>query len=608
MDYYDDEDSYIANAERVAKQNYLREEIVEAGYESGLFVNYCEELKGTDVDAWTFDELKNCVENFKRVYPSLVASQEAETKPAEPEPHRTRQSLILTADIIRATQEIAKQGGYFAEHQQTIPESDEDEDEHSHSSSHTPSTREVKTPLSREEKINPFESPLSSQEKPNPFEEAESHSEPHHVVEETKGPPTKKPEVVKQRLSIQTQYFEIPCKQLLPTELYRVSDASIEVGQPEEVKQGLLKKNYFVYPIKTQPFGWTVKRRFSDFAWLRDFLVAYFPGHAVPPVPSKFTVGNAKAEIKFLSRFLNALLKSQTLKCCNIVEDFLSLPEPNAVNNMKKQVERMKAPEFCFEMSSTEGVLLCDAEEDLPHTKKLTDFIVQSEILKTRLRTQSSQLTQALQAVSNILVDMKDSFKQLDNIQQNFSENKVAREMYFNMSLAFSNWKIHEQQKALHVDDVLTNFFSYQASELQPIKDLLREREESLITYLKTFATLTAKKDRLWSNGDINKWELTPADRALSPAALKADKQQAYNKMLPNETAYVARLKDRYSYFNYQAREEAARVMKIAVESERSVLRDFGKKESEIFTNQHVAWTQLMQKLTDIRQSQEVLE
>ena len=63
-----DDESYIVNAERKAKQNYLFEEIIENNYDPKLFTVFCEKTKPPDLDYWSFDELVECVAKFKMVY------------------------------------------------------------------------------------------------------------------------------------------------------------------------------------------------------------------------------------------------------------------------------------------------------------------------------------------------------------------------------------------------------------------------------------------------------------------------------------------------------------------------------------------------------------
>lgn len=75
-----EEDDYLAAAERTAKQQYLKEEIIDANYDPEVFTDYLEKSKGADIDAWTFEELRDCCRSFKnymRVNPQAKAKAAA---------------------------------------------------------------------------------------------------------------------------------------------------------------------------------------------------------------------------------------------------------------------------------------------------------------------------------------------------------------------------------------------------------------------------------------------------------------------------------------------------------------------------------------------------
>lgn len=326
----------------------------------------------------------------------------------------------------------------------------------------------------------------------------------------------------------------------------------------------------------------------------------------MPPIPSFKLVGSSEADSakliqKLITRFLNDLLKSPTLSCSEILEGFLRQSDSD-ISGLKKAAERMKRPEFVHEMPSLEGVAMCDADNDPTYFKKLIDFVTQSEMLKTRLRVQSHNLSLALEAVAGCLTELKDSFKQLDILHQNSTHDKTARQLYSNMANACSNWRIHELTKASHVEDSLSSFYLYQASEFQPLKDLLKERDACFTEYMKTDAKIYVKKEKLWEKNDFNKWELSSADRGLPPATLKADKELAFRKMLPNDTLYVNSLKDRYSFFNLQAKNEASNIMHQDIETELANLQEFSKSEVEFCKWQNEAWALLTKKLAEARE------
>lgn len=65
MEYENDEDEFLENAERQAKRTYLREEILDKGFSAQDFTAFCEQERGADADLWAFDELQDCVKRFK---------------------------------------------------------------------------------------------------------------------------------------------------------------------------------------------------------------------------------------------------------------------------------------------------------------------------------------------------------------------------------------------------------------------------------------------------------------------------------------------------------------------------------------------------------------
>ena len=109
------------------------------------------------------------------------------------------------------------------------------------------------------------------------------------------------------------------CKKLEKTEL---SDKKIiiTVKNPKEKDGGVFGKNYVLYEVHTDPFNWTVYRRFSDFDNLRKLIAKHFPSFYVPPLPNK-KIGNRRFEkdfimkrMKFLNLFINNLQKTLLTK------------------------------------------------------------------------------------------------------------------------------------------------------------------------------------------------------------------------------------------------------------------------------------------------------
>lgn len=96
---------------------------------------------------------------------------------------------------------------------------------------------------------------------------------------------------------------------------------------------------YIVYNVRTDPAGFIVKRRYNDFAWLRESLINAYPGLFIPALPTTSgfrgrTAGGGKTDVESdyvknrmtqLQLFLNKLSKIPFLKTDSSLLGFLSI-------------------------------------------------------------------------------------------------------------------------------------------------------------------------------------------------------------------------------------------------------------------------------------------
>jgi hypothetical protein len=108
----------------------------------------------------------------------------------------------------------------------------------------------------------------------------------------------------------------------------------------------------------TIPLDWVVKRRYSDFGWLRERLVQSFPGSYIPPLPVKKSRGRLQESFvlrrKFsLESFLNAVVRNPLFARSIAVEMFLKERDPKTFGLYKK--EKVKCPGRIEEYPSLDG-------------------------------------------------------------------------------------------------------------------------------------------------------------------------------------------------------------------------------------------------------------
>jgi sorting nexin-7/30/sorting nexin-8 len=238
MDFDSDEKEFLAEAERRAKQDFLREEVLDKGYDPVHFVTFCNTLRGSNVDLWTFDELQMTVKEFKLAYRrGDFDTSEAKSSSSS---HSSSSSIEGEGFVVGGVIEAEGQmDGVGSTHKP-----DESKpigiDAGARESLTTPVPLSVSTPVV-----------VSS-------EPAVSKS-PSHIA----------------------AVYRVPCRTAGKSQLTTDALPHVEVTDPQVVTHSMFSKSYANYLVITSPFGWTVRRRYSDFEWLRKVLCEHFPGRFV---------------------------------------------------------------------------------------------------------------------------------------------------------------------------------------------------------------------------------------------------------------------------------------------------------------------------------------
>lgn len=123
------------------------------------------------------------------------------------------------------------------------------------------------------------------------------------------------------------------------TDFSNTSDIQVKVDDPQKHVTNMETFISFRVSTKTcridfESTEFVVRRRYSDFIWLRQGLVATYPFHIIPPLPERHSlVGQLdrfqpdfiRARAELLSRFLNALCRHSVLSCHKHFKVFVTL-------------------------------------------------------------------------------------------------------------------------------------------------------------------------------------------------------------------------------------------------------------------------------------------
>ena len=377
---------------------------------------------------------------------------------------------------------------------------------------------------------------------------------------------------------------------------------SIQVGFPEKVEGGFFSKSYVTYLITTAPLNIKVRRRYSDFDWLRQILCNLYIGNVIPTTPRKNKIGSDKfgdaflqKRMRTLEKFLNYLLLNPVIKYSQIFFDFISIENEADFNKKKKEYEKMKPPQNVNDNQTLNGRIEIEVKKEKEiYFENIKDNINYNETLLTKLNENLKLLKVQIENITLKIDEIAQIWSELSkNSAKYFDTNEIVQ-TYEQMGKLFTNWSdaLKRHGNVIHVD--IREYFKYIKNTFRAMKDLVYVVESNKNTYYKNERYLINKKEDLFRKGDTNKWELDLNDKD-NAAKLLQDKNSALMKIIPKETNNVIGLKKIYGYYLNRIVSEYERIKFIntsyhpknivnACEKITEIYADFQKGSSEIIS------------------------
>ena len=348
----------------------------------------------------------------------------------------------------------------------------------------------------------------------------------------------------------------IQCRKLEKTEL-NGNKIYITVRNPKTVDSGLLSGQYVLYEVITEPFGWVVSRRYSDFDTLRKLLVKLFPGYNIPPLPNK-KYGNRRFDsdfvmkrMKFLELFMNSMVENEEFKAHEIVYSFLNYEDHGKLEQKMKEWNSYNPSIYLEEFKTLSGQVTISHDEN--NEKYFMNIQKYFEI-------QTSVLTSLNKNLKNFYIHMNQATESLGKASANFNllhslngkvlMKKTITKSYDEFSYFLNNWqKILIKQNEL-IKTHFKDFFKYINLEGQAYSTLIINREELRKNYVNVITNLNNKKEKLFATGDVNKFEIDKMDQTIDTNRIIHDKAYAFPLMCFNENKIMNQLYNQLGYVN----------------------------------------------------------
>ena len=160
----------------------------------------------------------------------------------------------------------------------------------------------------------------------------------------------------------------IICRKLKKT-ILNEQKLIISVRNPKEMDGGVFGKKYILYEVETEPIGYVVVRRYSDFVNLRKLIVKHFPSFFVPPLPNK-KIGNKRfnqhfidKRMKLLNLFINQLVQNESFKSSEILVSFLTCEDKSQFDSKCKEFTTSKPSAFIEDYKTLDGKVTISHDE-----------------------------------------------------------------------------------------------------------------------------------------------------------------------------------------------------------------------------------------------------
>ena len=534
------------------KQNFLREKILDKGYDTSQFVQFLTEKKGedgADVANWTMEDLIQVVNEFIK-----LNGGEVEEDVKKPEPKKEIKKKVSMFDIM-------------------------------------PDTKPKKP--DSQLNINPQSKSQSSEIKKsqNNLNITQSHSQNAPKVQKIQTTPVNNSNNM---TGTESEYGIIikdvkECKPLEQTELSKYNKLKITVTKPEKKTEGFFSKTYVTYMVSTMPASYVVHRRYTDFTWLRNTLLNLFPANSIPPIPKKNKIVGDNFALpinlkrgRFLEKFMNYLASDPIIKNSQIFFDFLYIGAETDFNSKKKVYEKVKSlsdvNEFRNENSKVEIMINSEKEN---YVENIKDNITNNINILKKINTSFKLLYDEVNAVTTRLDEIASLWAQMYKSSQKYFDHNTSCECYKQLSNLFVNWSkiLKQQNNVVNVD--IREHFKFMRKNFGAMKDLTNSLETPKSNYNKASKNLMYKKDDLFKRNDTAKWELDPHDK-IEMSKILNNKKAAFPLICKKETLNVIGLKEFYGLILNRIISEYERMRELNANLSKNIINNNLKKLTDI--------------------------
>ena len=509
--------------EKLNKQKLLKNEIIDRCYDQTAFIEFCMQQKkdGDDLDNWSYDELKNVIQEFINKINQEYISKYKEEETVEKENKTEENSENNNIDINKDSNDIKYNESNNNDNDSTNI-NDKTENNNNENNSNKEKMIKVNCKALTKNILNDKEICVT----------------------------IKNPTYIKSKNILSESYM-----------LYDIKTSSKQKKDKNEKS--------------SDKIDFLVQRKYTDFLQLREILSKYYPYNYIPSLPEKTNEYLLKEEnqekiILYLKLFLNGIISNEELKAYDGVFLFLTIKDYDEYKNKIKELILNPLPLNVGDIPSLQGIKIFPELNEDDYNNEINIEENQNELhffnIKNYFEIQYKLITQLKYHLKEFNTNFNNCYNNLGQIEQDFVflcqlNNKVMmkekiKKSFEELGLFFKGWKELIKKQSNLVKKNISFFYNYALHESLAYVSLIKKRENIKKLYINEYTKLDQKKEKLWKYEDIKKWEINYENFNVDNVLLLKDKKYAKSKMLYKETKEFEIIKNNFEYINYMNKSE----------------------------------------------------
>ena len=469
------------------KKQFLREEIINEGFNANDFLHFCLSKKenGDDLMNWDYNELKQCVKDFKF---------QVENKN---EFNKAREGTSMKSFLFS-----------------NLPQSN--------NNANIIQSSQINQKIKNIEDVN-----LGGQN-----DNFNGYNTPHIYKKEIQCKILEKSELNSKNITVKVQN---------PKEMNSTLISSGYTTYEVYTKE----MNWSVYR-RYSDFDWlrnTLKKLFPR------HLIPPIPGKKIGA--RRFDRDFIDKRMKFLQKFINEVINIETFKACEALVSFLKMSDREQFDRKIKEMNSLICSNYIQDIKSLSGkILVVDDENNEKYYTNINNYFKLQIQIFNRLNYNLKSYYRNINSACRNLEEVQKDFDTLEKLNIKVQMKQEITKTYEELFIFFKNWgRILSNENEI-IKEKIRDFFKYQKMENISYTELIQSREEIKSIYMEAKKKLDDKKLKLYSYMDINKWEIEENYNNIDFALIYRDKNYAWEKMCTRETQALELLHQQFGYAN----------------------------------------------------------